>query len=163
LASISWQAAIWQAGRQGCLRSQALPLLSENYDGDAALAGPVELQEEDTLPAAHLKPAVCYVDRFRGAQKKGTAVSVSIATLIGGEIDGSNVEIVVLVLILFRHQSFEQSLHVGEKEWLMLIDDDPGRGVTGLDADEAVPNSRAHYEFRNALGQVDELEWLVGL
>jgi len=61
------------------------------------------------------------------------------------------------------HQSFEQSLHVGEKEWLMLIDDDPGRGVTGLDADEAVPNSRAHYEFRNALGQVDELEWLVGL
>ena len=59
---------------------------------------------------------------------------VTVAALVGGEIHGADVEIVVLVVIVLRDNALQKPLHIRNQQGLVFVEDDAGRCMPRLNA-----------------------------
>ena len=111
--------------------------MTEDGNGDAALARPIQFKQKNALPAAEVEATFDNVDALGRSEEKCSAMRKTIAAFIGSEISRANAEVIVTIIGVGRNQSLEEIVHVSQQQRLMLVDDDAGRGVPGLDVDKS--------------------------
>src|SRR4249919_2421089 len=84
---------------------------ADDLDEPAPVARAIELEEEDALPLAEAELAVAHRDRLAGrAEQHRHAMRVPVADLLilGADVLGAPVPVVVRVVVLGRYQPLEQ-------------------------------------------------------
>ena len=131
---------------------------AENLNPERARARAVELRHQDALPLAeHHFPAADLQGEVVTEQHRAQ-VRVRVHAVAVGMI-----RIVVHPLGVARHHLFEEALHVGEQRRLELVDEERAGGVHRPEADEPLADVEPTHELHDAIGEIDELDPLVGL
>src|SRR4030095_15909246 len=97
----------------------------------------VELEEEHALPGAELELAFADRDRLaRRAEQHRPALRVAVAEVhvLGADVLGTAVPVVVRVVVLARDETQEQLREVLQEALLELVDADATGGVRRVDA-----------------------------
>src|SRR5262245_25983999 len=100
-------------------------LVADDLDDPAALPGAVELHEEHALPGAEAEFAVADGYRLAGRPEEHRhAVGVTVAKLhvLGADVLGAPVPVVVRVVLLARHDSTQHAHEVLEEAGLEFVD-----------------------------------------
>ena len=84
----------------------------------------IKFNEQYSLELAEQRTAVDHWHNFRCAEDHVLAVSMTVGAFVGAHADGTNFEIVVAVLDIFRSDTFEKVFHILKEERLVLVDDD---------------------------------------
>jgi hypothetical protein len=84
-----------------------------------------------------------------------------IGALVLRHVDGTNLKIIVGVVLIHRRDALEKSLHVREEQWLVLVDLHRCGSVLGKHAHQTIPDARVFYVRNNMRSDVDEL-WGLG-
>src|SRR6266403_3403072 len=102
----------------GSTRKWRVLLVADDLDEPAPVALAVQLDEEDALPGAELELALAHRHRLAGgAEQHRHAVRVAVALLhvLGADVLGAPVEVVVGVVALGRHEPAEELREVLEE------------------------------------------------
>src|SRR2546421_6099911 len=125
-------------GAADACRIQVTASGAEDLDDQLAIARPVELEQEEALPAAEIQPSTADRDILAGADEQMLAVSVAVGTLVGVHLPGPAAEVVVLVQAGGGRQPLEHGAHVLQQERLVLVENDGRRGVLREDRGPAL-------------------------
>src|SRR5207302_9720422 len=151
----------------GCRREPSRPsrsqaarrrvLATDDLDEPAPFALAVELDEEDALPRPELELAVPHGHGLAGgAEEHRHAVRVAIALIhvLGADVLGAPVPVVVRVVALARHQPAEKVAEVLEEAGLHLVDAYATGRVRGVDAGDPVDDAALPHGVLHVLGDV---------
>src|SRR5947209_3323538 len=133
-------------GAAGALRS-----VSDDLDEPAAIALAVQLEEEHALPGAEAELALADRDRLAGAaEQHGHAVGVAVPEVhvLGADVLGAAIPVVVCVVRLGRNEPLEQAGEVLQEAALELVHPDAARGVGRVDARDPVAHPARADGFR---------------
>src|SRR5438046_275947 len=67
------------------------------------------------------------------------------------------------ILPMLGHEPGQRPFHIFEQQWLVLVDDHGGGRVFSLDIDEAILDARLLDQLIDLIGQVNELQALLGV
>src|ERR687892_264157 len=158
-ATTLWSSRIGRAmpHPSGCLEE----LLADDLDDPAPVARAVELHEEDALPRAEAELPIAHRDRLAGGpEEHGHAVGVAVAELhvLGADVLGTPVPVVVRVVLLARHEPPQHAPEVLEEARLELVHPNATRGVRRVHAGDAVAHAALRNRLANILCDVPDLE-----
>src|SRR5439155_27307451 len=134
-------------------------LVPYDLNEPAPVALAVELDEEHPLPGAEAKLAFAYRHRFAcRAKQHRHAVRVSVAEVhvLGADVLGSLVPVVVRVVSLTRHEAAEQLREVLDEPGLELVDPNTARRVRGVDAGDAFDDTALSDRLVDLVGDVPD-------
>jgi hypothetical protein len=114
------------------------------------------------LPTPELEAAIGDVDGGRCAQQQRMAVGVPVGALVRRHVHGADRQVVVTIRPAARGRPGQQRLEVGQQQRFVLVDDDGGGGVSGVDVDQTGVDGGAGHQGLEAIGQVDEHRRAVG-
>src|SRR5207248_3519006 len=136
-------------------------LVPDDLDDPAAVALAVELEEQHPLPGAEAELAVAYRDRLAGRPEQHRhAVSMAVAEVhvLGADVLGAPVPVVVRVVALARDEALEQAREVLEEAALELVHADAARRVGRVDAGDAVGDAALAHGLADLLGDVADAQ-----
>src|SRR5439155_27090348 len=126
-------------------------------DEPAAVALAVQLDEEHALPGAELELALSHRHRLAGgAEQHRHAVRVAVALLhvLGADVLGAAVEVVVRVVALGGYELLQELREVFEEAGLELVDPHAACGVRRVDARDPLGDSAFANGLLNLVGDV---------
>ena len=130
---------------------------AEDLDAERARARAVELGHQDALPLAEHDFAAADLQRQVVAEQQRAQVRIGVHAIAVGMI-----RIVVHPLGVARDHLLEEPLDVGEQRRLELVDEERAGRVHRPEADQAFADVEAPDELHDAVGEIDELDALVG-
>src|SRR5215204_2404199 len=136
-------------------------LVADDLDDPAALAGAVELHEEDALPGPEAELAVTDRNRLaRRPEQHRHAVRVAIRELdvLRADVLGSPVPVVMRVVLLARDDPPQHADEVLEEARLEFVNPHAAGRVGGVDAGDAVLHAALGDAFLHFVCDVPDLE-----
>src|SRR6187397_2267820 len=125
LAALGRRQAVGEAGLCPAKPPPPRALVADDLDDPASLSGAIELHEEDALPGAEAELAVAHRNGLaRGPEQHRHAVRMAVRKLdvLGADVLGAPVPVVVRVVLLARDNSTQHAHEVLEEARLELVD-----------------------------------------
>ena len=88
---------------------------------------------------------------------------MAVRALVVVHVDGAHAEIVVPVVGFGGRRRLQELAQVFEQQGLVFLDTDGGGGVARKDVDNTLAESGDAHELGHLVGDVQELDGLVGL
>ena len=132
-------------------------LVADDLDDPASVALAVELDEEHALPLPELELAVAQRHRLAGAAEEhrhAMRVPVALVHVLGADVLGAAVPVVVCVVVVGRAEPAEQLAEVLEEPLLELVHAHAAGRVRGVDAGDAVLDAALLDCFRDLVGDI---------
>src|SRR5215213_9920387 len=136
-------------------------LVADDLDDPAAVPAAVELEEEHPLPGPERELALTNGNRLAGGtEQHGHAVGVSVPELhvLGADVLGAPVPVVMGVVLLARDEAAEHAREVLQKPGLELVDPDTAGGMGGIHAGDPVLDAALGNAFPHLVRDVPDLE-----
>src|ERR1700752_4796849 len=150
-------AAVTAAAARIESRRPMLLVVADDLDEPAPVALAIQLDEEDTLPGAELKLALAHRDRLTGSAEQhrhAVRVAVPLLHVLGADVLGAPVEVVVGVVALARDKPAEKLGEVLEETGLELVHPYAARRVRRVDARDAVDDAALANDLEHLIGDV---------
>ena len=123
-------------------------LFADDFDQDAFAAFAVEFAVEDLFPGAEIE--------FAGGDGANNLTAHDGAFEMGVGVVFAGVIVVILGIRLFGGEFFEPAFPVFEETGLIVVDENGGGDVHGVDEDEAIFDAGGLDGFLDVAGDVDE-------
>src|SRR3954447_25389796 len=131
---------------------------AEDLDSERPRARSIELRHQNPLPLPQHDLAAADLQRQVVAEQQRTKVRVGVHAIAVGMI-----RMVVQPLGVARHHLLEKALDVGEQRRLEFVDEQRTGRVHRPEADQPLADVEPAHEFHDAVGEIDQLDALIGL